>query len=75
MNLPKAGYLQRCDPPLPAQPLPSLSRTGRSEGRGWDRAHAGSGPLATGAPPPLAGGALGTLARPALRDVPRPGAP
>lgn len=67
MNLPKAGDLQRCDPPPPAQPLPSLSHTVRSEGRGWDRAHALPGPPAKdGLPsPPLAGGPLGTLARPA----------
>lgn len=34
VNLPKAGYLQRCDPPPPAQSLPSLSHSGRRDGAG-----------------------------------------
>lgn len=81
VNLPDAGYSQRCHPPPPAQPLPSLSHPARSEGRGWDRAHAGPGPLAKGPLPsarrgsPRYPGTAGSARRAAARRPPPPPPP
>lgn len=51
VNLPKAGSLQRCSPPPPAQRLPPPLTRGQARGMGLARPGAGRRPLAKGSLP------------------------